>query len=86
MAATAATSVFAYAFLLCDIPTECKNSERSSYAGVVATAICIANVCGLLVLGSMENLSKRNHKIGILLWLLCRSLSIVVLALGGSSL
>ncbi|KAF4626877.1 hypothetical protein G7Y89_g11281 [Cudoniella acicularis] len=82
MAATAATSMFAFAFLLCEVPTECKASERNLYAGVIALATGIANICSLLVLGAIGTLSKRNHKLNILLWLLCRSMSVVALASG----
>ena len=83
MAATAATSVFAYAFLLCKDPTQCTESESHSYAGAVAVATCIANLCGILVLGGLEKLSRKNQKLHLLLWLLCRSMSVVALASGG---
>ncbi len=82
MAATAATTLFAYATLLCEDPTHCKNSERNIYAGSVAVAACFASVCSLLALGSLGRLSKMNHTAGLALWLVCRSMSVVMLALG----
>lgn len=82
MAATAATSIFAYASLLCKEPTHCQKSEQSRYAKSVALAVTIANVCGLLVLGSLEKLSRNHRKVGLALWVICRSLSVVVLAVG----
>jgi hypothetical protein len=83
MAATAATTIYAYASLLCKDPTHCRDAERNVYAGAVAVATCVANVCAILALGSFEKLSKRNHKAGIATWLICRSLSVAALALGG---
>ena len=85
MAATAATTVYAYASLLCKDPTHCHESERRAYAGTVAVATCIANVCGLLALGAFEKLSRRNRKLGLAAWLVCRSMSVGALALGGES-
>lgn len=85
VAAIAATTVFAYASLLCEDPTDCGESERSAYAGTVAAASCVANVCGLLFLGTLEKLSKRNRRAGLILWLVLRSMSVFVLAFGGTS-
>ena len=82
MGATAATTIFAYASLLCKDPTHCRETERNVYAGTVAAATCIANLCGLLLLGTLERLSRKNHKAGLLLWLSLRSMSVVMLLIG----
>jgi len=84
MAATATTSIYAYASLLCKNPTHCQKSERNLYAGSVALAVSIANLCSLLALGPLEKLSRTHRKLGLVLWILCRSMSVVMLALGGS--
>lgn len=86
MAATAATSIFAYASLLCKDPTNCQESEQNKYAESVAIAVTIANVCGLLALGSLERLSRNHRKTGLALWIVCRAMSVVILAVGGTSI
>ena len=82
MAATAATTVFAYANLLCRDPTHCQDAEQNLYAGAVAVATIVANIGALIVLGPLENLSKINGKAGLILWLACRAMSVTVLAFG----
>ena len=82
MAATAATSLFTYASLLCNTPTHCDDSEQHAYAGAVAMASFAANVGGLLILGPMETLSRRNHKAGLALWFGLRCMSVVMLVIG----
>jgi hypothetical protein len=84
MAATAATTIFAYATLLCKDPKSCDDSEQKGYAGYVALSVSIANICSMLVLGSLEKLSRRHRKAGLALWIVCRSMSVAVLALGGT--
>lgn len=84
MAATAATTIFAYAFLLCKDPRKCDDSEQRGYAGYVALSVSIANICSMLVLGSLEKLSRRHRKAGLALWIVCRSMSVAMLALGGN--
>jgi hypothetical protein len=86
MSATAATSIFAYASLLCKEPTHCQNQERNRYAASVALSVTIANVCSLLVLGPLEKLSRSHRKAGLALWIICRSFSVIMLALGGLSM
>ena len=83
MAATAASTVFAYAKLLCKDPTHCKDSERNAYAGSVAIASMIANGCALLALGPLERSFRKARILGLLLWIVLRSMSVVALALGG---
>ena len=83
MAATAATAIHAYASLTCEEATHCKENEKNTYAGVVAIAMTIANLCALLALGIMAKVSKRSHKLGLAAWIVCRSVGVAVLALGG---
>ncbi|POS71306.1 hypothetical protein DHEL01_v210296 [Diaporthe helianthi] len=45
MAATAATTVFAYALIMCEDPAHCQGEEKAAYAGAVALAVGIANLC-----------------------------------------
>ena len=47
LATTAATEIFAYTALLCKDPTNCRDAEKTAYAGAVAIAVGIANVCAL---------------------------------------
>ena len=82
MAATAATSFFTYASLLCKRPTMCEHEEENKYAGAVAIASFVANVCGLLILRPLEKLSRHNHKGGIAVWFGVRSMSVVMLLIG----
>ena len=83
VAGVAATTVFAYAVLLCKNPTECENDERTAYSTTVAAASLIGNVAALIMLGPMEKLIAKDKRMGLVLWLVFRSMSIVVLALGG---
>ena len=83
VAATAATTVFAYAVLLCKDPTRCESDERAAYSTTVVTASLIGNVAALLMLGPMEKLVAKDKRSGLLVWLVFRSMSIIVLALGG---
>lgn len=85
MASTAATSFYAYATLLCGDPANCKGNEKSRFAGTVAVTSSIANILSMLALGHLQKLCKTNHKAGLLIWLLTRSMSAVMLVLGGSS-
>ena len=86
MAATSATTIFAYADILCEDAAHCKGSEQSAYAGTVALATVVANVWGLLSIGPYEQLIKANRKAGLACWLLFRALSVAVLAFGGGIL
>lgn len=83
MAATAATTVFAYAVILCEDPQQCKNEEKSAYAGAVALAAGIANVCGILALGPLQYAVQLNVKYGLLFWITSRGTSVAILALAG---
>ncbi|RYO97159.1 hypothetical protein DL765_011328 [Monosporascus sp. GIB2] len=84
MASTSATAYFAYATLLCRDPRHCESGETSRYAGFVAAATCIANILGISALGYLQRLAATSRKLGLLLWMLCRSMSAVMLLLGVS--
>jgi hypothetical protein len=73
MASTSATSYFAFATLLCKDARRCQGEETAKYAGFVAGATCTANILGISALGYL----------GLLLWMVCRSMSAVVLLVGG---
>lgn len=83
MAATAATTVFAYAVILCDDPTQCNGQEKGAYAGAVALAAGVANICGILALGPLQHAVQVNVKYGLMFWIMSRGTSVAVLALGG---
>ncbi|KAI0508613.1 major facilitator superfamily domain-containing protein [Xylaria bambusicola] len=82
MASTAATAYFAFATLLCKDPRRCEGTETSNYAKAVAAATSSANILGTFALGYLQKLSTRNRKRGLLLWMICRSMSAVVLVIG----
>lgn len=83
MASTAATSYFAFATLLCKDPQHCQGDETVKYAGFVAIATCTANILGMSSLGHLQKLSTTNRRLGLLLWMVCRSMSAVALLAGG---
>lgn len=85
MSSTAATAFYAYATLLCRDPKHCDGREVGRYSMFVATATTLSNVLGLLALGYFQKLVILNRKLGLLLWILCRSCSAVALLLGGVS-
>ncbi|KAF3058431.1 hypothetical protein GL218_05724 [Daldinia childiae] len=82
IAATAASTVFAYASLMCEDPAHCQPAEQKDYAEVVALATTIANVCAIVAVGPLQQLIEGQPKIGLFLWLVFRALSILVLATG----
>ena len=82
MAATAATTIFAYADLICKDPKDCQHEERNMYAGAVAAATCAANIGSMLALGTLERLSKKNYKVSLILWFALRSMSVAMLLIG----
>jgi hypothetical protein len=83
MASTSATSYYAYATILCSDPRHCEGAETSRYASLVAISTCIANMLGMSALGYLQKLVILNQKRGMLLWMLCRSMSAVMLFVGG---
>jgi hypothetical protein len=83
MAATAATTVFAYAAIVCADPSHCKAEEQGKYAGAVALATGVSNICGVLALGPLQSSLKGRLKLGLIFWLVSRATSVAVLAVGG---
>ncbi|KAI4602612.1 hypothetical protein KJ359_007829 [Pestalotiopsis sp. 9143b] len=82
MASTAATAYVAYAQLLCGGPASCGGDELAKYASFVAVAQGSANILGLSALGYLRRLMARNRRVGLIMWMFCRSLSAVMLLLG----
>ncbi|OTB04091.1 hypothetical protein M426DRAFT_59212 [Hypoxylon sp. CI-4A] len=82
MASTAATAYFAYATLLCEDPDHCGDEETSKFAGFVAGATCVSNALGMSTLGYLQKKAVTHRKLGLLLWILCRSMSPVMLFIG----
>lgn len=83
IAATSATTVFAYASLICRDPTHCQNTESSDYAAAVAFAVFLSNVAGTFALGPLGQLVTRYRAGAMWVWVVCRAASVAVLALGG---
>lgn len=83
MAATSATTVYAYADIICADPAHCQKEEQSAYAGAVALATGIANVCGILALGPLHISMKSRLKGGLYFWLISRATSVATLAIAG---
>jgi hypothetical protein len=84
MAATTATTIYAYATLLCEDPTSCIDGEQSSYAAAVTIASGIAHAVAIMILGPMERLIKKHLYAGLLIWTVCRATSVLCLVVGGS--
>ncbi|QMW46803.1 hypothetical protein G4B11_010258 [Aspergillus flavus] len=82
MAATVATTIYAYADLLCTDPTACEDTEQSAYAAVVAIANGIAHTVAILILGPLQHLASKYLKAGLFMWIICRAASVVCLVLG----
>ncbi|KAI0107201.1 MFS general substrate transporter [Nemania sp. FL0031] len=79
IAATAPTTVYAYAYILCRDPTHCKDGEEALYAGASALATVISNSCGILALGPLQKVMKPRPKAGLYLWMVARASSVAVL-------
>lgn len=86
MACTAATSFFAYASLLCQDLRSCKGEESSKFADLVAITTGGANIVGISAFGVLQQLAINNRKRGLLVWIVCRSMSVVMLLLGSKIL
>ncbi|KAI1421998.1 hypothetical protein F5Y12DRAFT_765123 [Xylaria sp. FL1777] len=82
VAATAATQIYTYANLLCKDAQHCNDSESRKFAASVAVATAVANVCALFSIRGFEALCKRYTRVGLAIWLLVRSFSVIALALG----
>ena len=83
MSSTAATSYYAYATLTCHDPAHCEGNEKSRYAGTIAITASMASVVGMMALGHLQKLSTHNGKLSLLLWMLTRSMSAIMLLVGG---
>ncbi|KAH8723044.1 major facilitator superfamily domain-containing protein [Phaeosphaeriaceae sp. PMI808] len=82
IAVTSATMVFAYASLICRDPAHCQDAESSDYAASVAVAVFLANVAGTFALGPLGQLVTKYRAAAMWVWIICRALSVAVLALG----
>jgi hypothetical protein len=83
IAVTSATTVFAYASLICRDPAHCQGAESSDYAAAVAVAVFLANIAGTFALGPLGQLVTRHQAGAMWVWIIFRAASVVVLALGG---
>jgi hypothetical protein len=83
MSSTAATSYYAYATVICNNPAQCEGDEEYRYAGTIAITVSITNIAGMMALGHLQKLSTKNSKLSLLLWMLTRSMSAVMLVVGG---
>ncbi|KAI0176005.1 major facilitator superfamily domain-containing protein [Hypoxylon sp. FL1284] len=84
MASTAATAFFAYATLLCKESQKCRDDETRRFAGFVAGATSISNIVGMLALGHLQKIAS-SGKSGLVLWMIARSMSVVMLLVGVSA-
>jgi hypothetical protein len=85
IAATSATTIYAYAQILCADPAHCKADEQNRYAAVVAVATTVANVFGVVAVAVLQKWTKTQPKLGLCFWLLSRGTGVAVLALAGMS-
>lgn len=86
MAATAATTVYAYGVIMCVNPAHCSEGEKGAFAGSLAISTAIANVCGVVILGPLQHTIRFNPKLGLSVWLISRASSIGVLAVAGEQM
>ncbi|KAK8044765.1 hypothetical protein PG993_004789 [Apiospora rasikravindrae] len=82
IAATSATTVFAYASIVCADAVHCRDEERGRYVGVVAMATTVANAFGLVAVVALRPWTESRPKVGLYFWFLCRALGIAMLAVG----
>ncbi|KAH7048237.1 major facilitator superfamily domain-containing protein [Macrophomina phaseolina] len=83
MAATSATTIFAYETLLCEDPSNCSQQETERYSATVAFSVAISNFCAVLVLWLLPLLPQGNPKTTLYFWIFTRASSVFVLAIGG---
>jgi hypothetical protein len=86
MSSTAATGYYAYATLLCKDARHCDGDEAREYAKFVAATVSVSNILGMIALGPLQSISRVHRKLGLLLWLLTRSMSAVMLLVGGEDI
>lgn len=84
IAATSATTIFAYASIVCVEPAHCREGEKDRYTGVVALATVVANTFGVIAVGVLRQWVESNPKSGLYFWIFCRALGIGSLAVGGA--
>ncbi|ETS77610.1 hypothetical protein PFICI_09672 [Pestalotiopsis fici W106-1] len=82
IAATSATTIYAYASITCADPARCQDEEQDRYAGVVALATTVANFFGVLAVGFLRPWTESHPKLGLYFWILCRATGIAILAVG----
>ncbi|GAW20399.1 hypothetical protein ANO14919_099050 [Xylariales sp. No.14919] len=82
IAATSATTVYAYAAILCDNPNQCEDGDRSSYTAAVALASFIANATGIVAVGFLRQWAESRPTSGLCLWLAGRALGVGILFVG----
>ncbi|KAI1647340.1 uncharacterized protein F4817DRAFT_105737 [Daldinia loculata] len=82
ISATSASTVYAYASILCTDPTHCEDNERNRYAGAVAIATTLSNSISIVAICLLRQWAETNPKLGLCLWLICRGLSVIVLSVG----
>ncbi|CZT23690.1 uncharacterized protein RCC_09404 [Ramularia collo-cygni] len=79
IAVTAASTVYAYAHIVCEDATHCSDSEKAAYTSAVALATTLANLFSLTAMGIYERLPTRG---ALTLWMILRGGSVVVLTAG----
>ena len=84
IAVTSATTIYAYASLICHDPTHCQSAESNEYATAVAVAVFFANIAGTFALGPLGQLVTKYRAGAMWVWIICRASSVAVLALGGA--
>ncbi|KAJ5190092.1 hypothetical protein N7491_007865 [Penicillium cf. griseofulvum] len=83
---TAASSVWAFAYLSCVDPDQCREDETRKYAGSVAASSAMANTVGLLSLGYLKQGVQWNVRLSLTIWLLCRAVGVLGVFCGGQTL
>lgn len=83
IAATSATTLYAYASITCADPTHCRDEEQSRYASIVAFAVTTANIFGMFAVFVLRQWTEYRPKVGLCFWLICRGLGMAILAVGG---
>jgi hypothetical protein len=85
IAATSATTIFAYASITCADPTHCNAHEQDRYSGTVAIASVVAEFCGIISISVLRRWTTSNPKFGLCFWLGCRGTGVAILASGGKT-
>lgn len=83
IAATSATTIFAYAIIICEDPAHCKDGEQSHYSGASAFAASMANVLGIVTITVLGRWVQSQPRLGLGVWLASRGIGIIIVAIGG---